>query len=64
MFKIAVIDKFGQSEIVMLPAIPRIGDTIPLFYTPAPRVNRVCFLPEKVMPELSGQNIDAVVTVE
>lgn len=64
MFKILIMNQLKQTEVVNLPAIPRVGDTVPLFYNPAPKVTIVCFLPEKLMPELEGKNIDAVVCVE
>ena len=62
--KVLVINNFNQQEIVDLPAIPRIGDTIPLFFSPAPRVKVVCWLPENVLPELKGSGIDVVINVE
>ena len=61
--KILVITEFGQSETADFPEAPRIGDTIPLFFKPYPKVTSVCWLPHKVMPELVGSNTAAIVTV-
>jgi hypothetical protein len=63
MFKVAVVSNFSQ-EVVDLPGVPRVGDTIPLFWTPAPKVTHVCWMPEKMMPEIAGKGIDVVITVE
>jgi len=60
-FKVLIVNEFGNNEVVNLPIIPRIGDTLPLFYKPWPKVQIVCLLPEKFDPSLKGY--DAIVTV-
>jgi len=64
MHKLLIMNQFKQQEIVELPGIPRVGDTIPLFFTPAPKVQIVCWMPEELLPELNGSGIEAVITVE
>ncbi len=61
MFKILVINEFGSNETLDLPIIPRVGDTIPIFYQTYPIVKTVVLMPEKVMPECKG--FDAAITV-
>ena len=61
MFKIAITNEFGGNEIAELPLIQRVGDTIPLFYKPYPKVKQVMLMPEKAFPDLKG--IDAAITV-
>lgn len=34
MFTVAIVNEFGNHEVVQIPVIPRIGDTIPMFYEP------------------------------
>lgn len=63
MFKVLAINCHGQNETLQLPIVPRIGDTIPVFYQPWPKVNGVVLKPEKAFPELVNENFDAVITV-
>jgi hypothetical protein len=64
MFKVMVVNSFGNSEIKEMPIVPRIGDTLPLFYNPAPKVNGVVLLPHLMESSLMDKNLDALVTVE
>lgn len=52
MAKVLIADKFGQQQIEDMDYIPRIGDTMPIFYQPYPKVIEVIWFPEKTMPEL------------
>lgn len=63
MFKVAIINEFGSHEIVEIPVVPRIGDTVPMFYKPFPKVKNVLLMPEKAFPEFEGQSLVAAVTV-
>lgn len=63
MVRVAFINKFGDSEVHEMNYMPRVGEVVPLFYKPFPHVTQVACLPEKIMPELEGKNIDALITV-
>jgi len=58
------MNKFGKSEISDIIDIPRIGDTIPIFYEPYPKVIEVIWFPHKVLPELKDTEVDAIVIVK
>jgi hypothetical protein len=60
--KVLFINGHGHSESHDMECAPRIGDTIPLFYKPYPKVTGVMWLPEKVDPAMKG--FDCVITVE
>ena len=62
MFKVMIVSSFGQSVIHQMPIIPRIGDTIPLFYNPRPKVLSVVLLPELFSDEFKDFGLDALVT--
>ena len=62
--KVLFVDVFGNQEIEDCCGVPRIGDTIPLFYEPYPKVTNVIWFPEKVSPILVGKNIDVMIWVE
>lgn len=40
-FTIVIINQFGSSLKMTLPIIPRIGDTMPVFRTPHPKVHTI-----------------------
>lgn len=63
MAKIFIMTEFGNSETVEMKHVPRIGDTIPLFGKPFPKVQNVIWFPEKVDPELVGKGINVIVLV-
>lgn len=63
MFKIAIVNEFGGHEIVEMPIVPRIGDTVPMFHKPYPTIKNVLLMPEKAFPEFKGQNLVAACTV-
>lgn len=64
MAKVMFISKFGKNEVRDMDYIPRAGDLIPIFYQPYPRVTQVAWFPEKISPELEGNHIDVLITVE
>jgi hypothetical protein len=44
--KVVFLNKYGQVTTMMLPFIPRIGDTMCLFYKPYPTVKQVLLYPQ------------------
>lgn len=64
MAKVLIINKFGKSKTNDMDYIPRIGDTIPIFYQPWPKVIKVIWFPEKALPELKGKHIDVIIKVD
>lgn len=47
MAKVMFINRYGKNEIKDMDYIPRVGELIPLFYQPYPRVTQVAWFPEK-----------------
>lgn len=64
MAKVMFINRCGKNEIKDMDYIPRVGELIPLFYQPYPRVTQVAWFPEKILPELEGKHVDVLITVE
>ena len=62
MFKILFIDKFEQKEVLIMKGVPRVGDLIPWFYTPTPKVDQVIWLPGKLQE--SFEDYDVVIHVK
>jgi hypothetical protein len=64
--KILIIDQFGGNKTIDTEIIPRIGDKVDMFYTPAPTVTCVLLYPSKNTLKsigLHGEDITAIVTV-
>lgn len=64
MAKVMFINRYGKNEIKDMDYIPRVGELIPLFYQPYPRVTQVAWFPEKILPELECKHVDVLITVE
>ena len=62
--KVMFVNKFGNNEVRDMSHIPRNGDLVPIFYQPYPRVTKVAWFPEKILPELEGREIDVLITLE
>ena len=60
--KIFFVNQYEQYEVREMKSIPRIGDTIPLFYQPYPVVTRVVWLPGEFDEKL--KEYDVFITVE
>ncbi len=59
---IMFVDKFGQEKKRYMEFIPRIGDTIPLFHAPYPKVAQVVWFPEETYEGM--EKIDVFIVVE
>ena len=64
MAKVLFIDDYGQEKLHLMDHIPRIGDVIPFFYTPFPKVIEVIWFPEKYKPDLKGTDTTVLILVE
>lgn len=61
--KILFINEFGQSEIVEMQHVPRIGDRVPVFgFMPIPTVKTATWLPQRIDANIP-KDIDLVITV-
>ena len=64
--KLLVISEYGQSKVVTSDILPRIGDSVDLFYSPLPKVSVVVLWPSEDKLEALDDNltdIDAIITV-
>jgi len=63
MARVMFISGSGVGEVKDMEFIPSVGDIIPIFYQPYPRVTQVAWFPEKILPDLDGKCIDVLITV-
>lgn len=66
--KIIVINDFMKFEILDVPAVPRVGDKIDVFFEPLPSVTSVVWFPskERLKPFFvpgTEEKIDAILSV-
>lgn len=66
--KIIVLNDFMKFEILDVPAVPRIGERIDLFFEPLPTVTSIVWYPskERLCPFFvpgTEEKIDAILTV-
>jgi len=64
MAKVMFSNQYGQNTTKEMEHIPRIGDTIPVFHEPYPKVKAVVWFPEMVMHDFRDMGVDVLVTVE
>ena len=66
--KLFIMSNFGHGIMVESSILPRIGDSVDLFYTPLPKVKEVILYPtEKTFPQLmkiEPEGIEAIIVVE
>jgi len=65
--KVLIVSNLRQSEVRDMPAIPRIGDRVDVFYEPLPTVTSVVWSPskERLRPLNADQfDIVAIICVE
>jgi hypothetical protein len=63
--KVLFTNHFGQTRTEKMEHIPRIGDTIPFFYSPYPRVKSVVWFPNEMdTSTLLPSDIDVMILVE
>ena len=63
--RILIMNTYGQAVIKETNILPRVGDTIDLFYKPLPKVTGVCLYPTvETLKELGiTEVLDAIVTL-
>lgn len=62
---VLLTNHFGQTRKEKMEHIPRIGDTIPFFYTPYPKVKTVIWFPNEMdSSSLLTTDIDVMILVE
>ena len=61
---IIIVSRFGHSEVKDTSILPRIGDTVDLFYNPMPKVTAVCLFPSSETLAGVVGHVDALITVE
>jgi hypothetical protein len=65
--KVLIVNNFRQTEVRDMPAIPRVGERIDVFYEPLPTVTSVVWSPskERLRPLNAEQcEITAIICVE
>lgn len=61
--KLLIINGYGQGAIRISESVPRIGDTIDIFYAPMPKVNNVIWWPTPDTIEKLNNNISTDIDV-
>ena len=64
MSRVMITTPSGFSRVEDMDNIPRIGDTIPLFYQPYPTVIKVIWLPTEIEGELIPKDINVLIVCE
>jgi len=65
--KLLIINKFGDNKLINGEFVPRIGDTIDLFYVPLPVVSKVvCFPSSERLSEIGvfDKEIQAIIILD
>ena len=63
--KLLIVNKFGKGKVKESDSIPRLGDTVDMFYEPLPKVVQVVLWPSKERLEhYDIANVQAVIIVD
>ena len=61
---VLIVSKLGQSKVCEMPAVPRVGESIDVFYAPPPTVTSVLWLPHKTrLKPFNADKFDVVAVV-